>query len=84
MSEAPDEIPGLARDLRRVIPGNSPDHEGKLMTTTRGKGLAGLVLTSLCASATVPTAAWATAPVLVIGPRKPRAKHRPTGRANAV
>ena len=36
------------------------------MTTTPGKPLAGLVLAALCA--TVPAAASATSPVLVIGP----------------
>ena len=38
------------------------------MTTTPGKSLAGLVLAALCATATVPTPGWASAPVLVIGP----------------
>ena len=39
---------------------------GKLMTTSRGNRLAGLVLVSLCS--TVPTPGWASAPVIVIGP----------------
>ena len=72
MSEVPDEIPGLAQDLRGVASGSSPDQEGNFMTRTCGNRLAGLVLTSLCATASTSALAGdeprTRSPVMMIGP----------------